>query len=510
MSRSPSFSPDEGFHNNGSVNTSESQHYARSAEGDMSPSPANQEESPARSLTPPTYTYRTGSYALPPPSHDPTGMYTRAYEERINQGQSSAYSDQESPNSRARDHSYPHLPSAQFTSQMPRQLPSKSANQVRSPGPSPYGVVEPDYLEKGQELNMSSQGLMPSPKRKFGVEEHLQRPNSSHSYHDSRSPDPNDGFVIPQHGSLGSYPMQRQYSARPQRRSPGSSEFGGYEVVDDEGNVVDTEEYEMSPFGHQSTRKNQTQRMIGRDYGEEELFVDDESDIGEFSSNTRTLGRKKLFSSNDFQRPSSSHARSRRPAGPRQKFNDIGKNLAPSRYSGADMPWLLNQDPVMVPQSEVSDATLKKRRLSRGEGDTVCKRGYGANDPENIAIVNMYDIEGKSFPEIVQTLNDERIARGHKPTLTVCGVTGRYSRNAPLLYQSNGMVFVPLSQRSKKPGQNGQRTGQPVFDDNIDELLVKIVQDDEAEKWERVSKALEEQCGVRMDANAVAHRFALL
>lgn len=207
MSHSPTFSPELDNEDNGSANSSESQPRAQ------------------------------GTYALPPPVHDPTGMYTRAYEERINQ--------------------------------MPQRLPGQFAQRMDSPATSSYGSVDPSILEQPREYTMSSQNKKSSPKRKFDIEEHTQRPSSqgNRSFHESYSPDASNNFTVPARDTRSSYANQRQARARSQR--PESSDFGGYEVVDDNGNVVDRSEYENSPFGHQSARKNRTQGIIGRDLSEE-------------------------------------------------------------------------------------------------------------------------------------------------------------------------------------------------------------------------------------------------
>ncbi|CZR62276.1 uncharacterized protein PAC_12173 [Phialocephala subalpina] len=520
MSRSPSPGPEQRYQaptvddnsnfrantvddngNDGGVNSFESQSISPGTEGSISPISANQEESPAREPSPPQYTYRTGTYAPPRPAYDPTGMYTRAYEEQINQGRSYSESGKGSTRSHARRFSSPRGPYNNSTYDMPARRRIPSTNQLRRPAQSPYGGVELGYTKKRQDLNMS-------PKRKYDAEEHLQRPDTftNDSFHPSHSPDQTNDFSVPERNDFSSYPMQRRPSFHSD--GPAASDYGGLERDDGEDDEVGP--HDMSPFGRPRDRHSRAHGMMDEDSDEEELFVDGGSESAELNKKSRA--RMSQFSSNDYQNlPSNrTRTRTRRQSSPRQPFNNIGKNRAASRYSGAAMPWGLNQDPVMVPQSTVSDATLKKRGLTRGQGDMVCKRGYGANDPENIAIINLYDTGGKSFPEIVQILNNERIAKGHKPSLTVCSVTSRYSRNAPLMYQANGMVFIPLSQRSKMPGQNGAPTGTPIFDDRIDNMLLDIVAADEAGKWERVAVALELKSGQHMDAYSAAHRFAML
>lgn len=178
------------------------------------------------------------------------------------------------------------------------------------------------------------------------------------------------------------------------------------------------------------------------------------------------------------------------------------------------MPWGLNQDPVMVNQNEVSDASLKKRGLTRGEGDKVCKRGYGANDPENIRIVNLKEINGYTFAKIAELLNGQRIADGRKPSMTACGVTSRYNRTAPLLFAAQGKAFVPLSKRRggaiSQGNPHGDSTGKPAWTPELDELLVDKVKEFEQSRWPTIALLMQDVTGLPFDAESVAHRHTML
>ncbi|EDN96970.1 predicted protein [Sclerotinia sclerotiorum 1980 UF-70] len=188
---------------------------------------------------------------------------------------------------------------------------------------------------------------------------------------------------------------------------------------------------------------------------------------------------------------------------PRIFFNNPGEDLAPSRYSGATMPW-------------VSDAHLKKRGLRRPPpGEKVGKRSYGANDPENVAIVNMKENEGKSFAEIAELLNAKRVSAGKKPGLTVCGVNGRYNRTAPILFATQGLKFVPLSERRKASGaaKHGSSTSKAGWTAEAEDRLVDIVKQVEAEKWTNVARKLNLDLyngQVVHDATACAKRYAAI
>jgi hypothetical protein len=191
-------------------------------------------------------------------------------------------------------------------------------------------------------------------------------------------------------------------------------------------------------------------------------------------------------------------------------FNIPAGERRPSRYSGAEMPWGLNQDPVMVNQNQVSDASLKKRNLTRGEGDKLCKRGYGANDPENIQIVNLKETKGYTFSKIAEILNDQRIQAGNKPSMTACGVTSRYNRTAPLLFAAQGKDFVPLSKRRGRRDAHGNPTGKPAWTPDLDVLLVEKVKEFEESRWHTIAQLMQEVTGLPFDADSVARRHTML
>ncbi|TGO24016.1 hypothetical protein BPAE_0114g00100 [Botrytis paeoniae] len=197
-------------------------------------------------------------------------------------------------------------------------------------------------------------------------------------------------------------------------------------------------------------------------------------------------------------------------------FNNPGENLAPSRYSGAVMPWGVNQQPVLVDQETVSDAHLKKRGLKRPpSGGKVGKRSYGANDPENIAIVNMKENQSMSFAEIAEHLNSEREKQGKKPDLSVCGVNGRYNRTAPILFATQGLKFVPLSERKKAKGAaaHGKSNNKAGWTVEAENKLVDIVKQVDAEKWGNVAHLLNMELyngRAVYDATTCARRYAAL
>ncbi|KAF7956774.1 hypothetical protein EAE96_004101 [Botrytis aclada] len=233
-----------------------------------------------------------------------------------------------------------------------------------------------------------------------------------------------------------------------------------------------------------------------------------------YPSNVRPITN--VTGSNGVSRAHPAVARRSKEGRPDIFFNGPGENLAPSRYSGAVMPWGVNQQPVLVDQETVSDAHLKKRGLTRPPpGGKVGKRSYGANDPENIAIVNMKENQGMSFAEIAEHLNSEREKQGKKPDLSVCGVNGRYNRTAPILFATQGLKFVPLSERKKAKGAaaHGKSNNKAGWTVEAENKLVDIVKQVDAEKWGNVAHLLNMELyngRAVYDATTCARRYAAL
>jgi hypothetical protein len=260
-----------------------------------------------------------------------------------------------------------------------------------------------------------------------------------------------------------------------------------------------------------SGRNNRSGRyMSDDDYledSEPELFVSD--DPPRHSSNSR---RPSVYDSR-LELGSNGNRQTPRPrSGQKGYFNVFGQKLEPSRYSGAAMPWDVSVDPEMVDQSEVSDASLLKRNIARGKGKKICKRGYGASDPENIAIVNMKEFDDLSFEEIAKRLNEKRIAEGHEPSLSAVGVNSRYNRTAPLLFSAQGKEFIPLSKRKGKAREifEANRDGVLEWTNELDIALVGAVKEVDAARWNTVALLFEEKTGKKLSASAAAVRHNLL
>jgi hypothetical protein len=246
----------------------------------------------------------------------------------------------------------------------------------------------------------------------------------------------------------------------------------------------------------------------GKGKGNSEDKMLERSDALQFSQESLTESSSRRYQDRVTSNQRSSRGQSE------INFGNPGKGLLPSRYSGAPMPWGLNKDPTLIDQKDVSNASLLKRGLSRGNTAKVCKRGYGANDPENIRIVNLRENRQLSFPEIVEKLNSERIDSGRNPSLSVCGVTSRYNRTAPLLFASQGKQFIPLSQRRAMRNGSARVHGAPTgfigWTDPLDEELVKAVQVVDARRWQMVADQFFEQTGLRFSPSDVSRRHAIL
>ncbi|OBT54614.1 hypothetical protein VE04_05056 [Pseudogymnoascus sp. 24MN13] len=142
------------------------------------------------------------------------------------------------------------------------------------------------------------------------------------------------------------------------------------------------------------------------------------------------------------------------------------------------------------------------------------RRSKGANDPENIAIVNWYDNYNMSFVEIAQRLNSRQEATGKPGTFTPNSIHNRYNRCAPIIYRANGRVFVAIKDRRKHAPEELDAMSYGAYSiewtPNKDQLLRRTVQEDEANKWRRVAEAFTASTGERVGEGAVSTRFLLI
>ncbi|RDW91974.1 hypothetical protein BP5796_01368 [Coleophoma crateriformis] len=222
-----------------------------------------------------------------------------------------------------------------------------------------------------------------------------------------------------------------------------------------------------------------------------------------------------------------------RPAGESSTFHqppDDGGKVYPSRYSGGDESWGINGQPgigIEVPPEgkiPMSKASLKKRGVKKASiSKDGFKRGYGANDPENLRIMDLFENEqdGKllKWPEIAAIINTERIKAGKTPGLTANAAQNRYNRTAPVIYASEGRAFVPLRKRMRAGKTSRKQDNvQYAWTSDLDELLVTVVKDYEAQKWTEVARRYNVEAPRRfpdptratIDAELAAIRYKML
>ena len=187
-------------------------------------------------------------------------------------------------------------------------------------------------------------------------------------------------------------------------------------------------------------------------------------------------------------------------------WRNIGEGRRDSRYAGGVEPWPCNTVPPVVLRSSVSDASLLKRGLPLTHRKKVIKRAYGVNDPENIALINMKDNQGMSWRDIVDVLNEQRVAAGKTKFLSVTAVANRYSRNCPVLMAAAGLRFVPL--RLRRDG--GMEAPRIDWTEENDVILVNLFKAHEASRWETVAEEFQEETGIEVHPMEVARRYSAI
>lgn len=184
--------------------------------------------------------------------------------------------------------------------------------------------------------------------------------------------------------------------------------------------------------------------------------------------------------------------------------------LRPSRFSGHEMPASVNKMPTPARGPSPSDAALLKRGLKRAGAASYTKRASGPTDPENIRIVNMFDNEHRTWAEIADILNKDRVAAGLKPMFTQNGVHNRYNRNAPILYQAEGKTFVQICKRKEYDERGKRKKDQYVWNADSDLLLVEAVKEVEAKKWKQVAAIFNSRTELdipKLSPEAIATRY---
>lgn len=260
--------------------------------------------------------------------------------------------------------------------------------------------------------------------------------------------------------------------------------------------------------GRFAAKANNSYRATMEDYDDQlhddnEMFIDDNED--EYSEHESRESRS-VRETPRRHAPFSGAGNARRNPFPRGTVSQANPKLLPSRDSGFRIhKSSVNRIPAHVETSTISDATLAKRGLKRANAPTMSKRAHGANDPENVLIVNMVENDGCTWGQIADHLNEVRIATGRAPSFTANAVHNRYNRNAPLLFAAEGRPFTPIKFR----GENAALQ-QSCWSPDLDTALVEIVKEVDSQKWIRVAALFKERTGETIDGKAAAHRFQML
>lgn len=209
----------------------------------------------------------------------------------------------------------------------------------------------------------------------------------------------------------------------------------------------------------------------------------------------RRKGRGRPSSGSIRNAPEFESSRAKLDAALKEK-NPNGPEKIPSRPTRKAL-WETHTALSLVSADSVPKASLKKRGISDTGAENVCIKQTGANDPENIRIVNLKDVEGKSFEEIATIINDERIEKGGYPNQKANTVNCRYNRTAPHLYQMQGIPFVRITDRAQAGGRYKYSKEQEklIWDTEMDDALIEIEHEYRHSKWFIISKKFGKKTG---------------
>jgi hypothetical protein len=145
-------------------------------------------------------------------------------------------------------------------------------------------------------------------------------------------------------------------------------------------------------------------------------------------------------------------------------------------------------------------------------GNPQGRRSKGANDPENIDIVNWYDNHNMTFADIARQLNGRQEARGQPGTFTPNSIHNRYNRCAPIIYRAHGRVFVAIKDRKKHAPEELEAMGSQsiVWNPLKDQCLRQMVEEYEAKKWDSIAEAFTAATMERVSAGTVSTRYGMM
>ena len=415
----------------------------------------------------------------------------------------------------------------------PRGLPNHNSLFVESAGtpqiqpaipgfPSNNGLSIPATSHPHLHSMMASSQIQRQGTPGAGQPQFIQD-NGSHRYADVQPPSQSSAYSTPS--------MRQKKRVRQMRSDDDASDAESFQ------GDIEEDEYYQDKGESPNDLYDEYDEAAGNQQSESESEIDYESEVGneEFSRNPlpREDGRARppRFTSATFSGLSKNFEagarprpkKQRKPMAPSPSMTSIAEDggdldvpLLESRYAGGSLHNTrgkrsndrrdTNKAPELINEDDVTDEWLDKRGMRRsapvGSGKKVPKRSCGANDPENIQIVNLREQEDMAFTEIVKIMNARRTKVGKDPRLTATGVANRYNRTAPLLFAAAGMKFVPLNQRKK-----GAQFADVVWTKNMNKALCRAVKKVEASKWEQVAEIFNAETGNRMDAATVSAKF---
>jgi hypothetical protein len=189
--------------------------------------------------------------------------------------------------------------------------------------------------------------------------------------------------------------------------------------------------------------------------------------------------------------------------------NPKGDGMVPSR-SGRKARWETHAVPKLIDITHMSQVEKKKKGIAPHATGLILERQTGANDPENIKIVNLKDVDGLSFEDIARIINKDRIKNGRNPNQKANSINCRYNRTAPIIYQLQGIPFVRIADRAKANGTFRYTKDQEdlIWTREMDNLLVEIEGCYMRNKWNIISKQFASRSGYDFaSAQEVANRF---
>lgn len=147
-------------------------------------------------------------------------------------------------------------------------------------------------------------------------------------------------------------------------------------------------------------------------------------------------------------------------------------------------------------------------------GNPLGRKSKGANDPENVEIVNCYDNYRMSFQDIARLLNRRQQAQGKPGSFTPNSIHNRYNRCAPIMYQAAGKVFVAIKDRKKHaPEEVDAMSNGPYsieWTQLKDDCLRRIVGNYESKKWSRIAAEFTDITHENVSARTVATRSGMI